>query len=342
VDEQKYVTVKDLAEASGFSNATVSLALRNHPRISKATKEKVWKVAEEMNYHRHPMVSALMANVRQSGQSMSAVPLAAVYTHTDDKIENNYYHRNVWEGMEKRAADLGFKLERFYLDAKKITGKRMTNILKARGIEGIVIPTMLRAGGHMTIEWDEFSVLSIGYSMLSPNLHRICSDHYRGIRMVLRELKHLGYKRPGLVLNERSGLRSVHLWSSGFFGFEYSSRRFGNSALLECETVDEKLLLSWYRKYKPDVIISSDPDIVLSMEAAGLSFPEDVGLVCLQLNGIGSSLAGIDQNEQLIGAKAIENLVQMIYFSERGVPDFPLVIQIPSVWRIGDSVKQQS
>ena len=341
MSESKYVTLKDIAEACGVTATTVSMALRNNPRISDATREKVREAADRLGYRRHPMLSALMTNVRQSGQTMLPVPLAAVYTHSNKSIDENYYHRNIWKGMETRAAELGYKIERFQLDAKKITGKRMGQILKARGIQGVVVPTMVHAGGHLSVDWNEFSALTIGYSMLSPNFHRVCTDHYRGIRMVLRELKHRGYSRPGLVLNEKSGMRSVHLWSSGFFGFEYGPRRFGNSAVLECDLIDKKQLLSWYKNYKPDVIITSDPEIIQPMKAAGLKFPEDVGLVTLQLHGNENLIAGIDQNERLIGANAVEQLVQMIYYNEVGIPEFPRVLQIPSIWRDGDSIANQ-
>ena len=222
MSEQKYVTLKDLAKVCGVTPTTISLALRNHPRISDATKEKVRAAAEELGYRRHPMLSALMANLNQSRPSTAAVPLAAIYMHDFAAIKENSYHLKAWQGMERRASELGFKLERFHLDQKKMTGKRLTQILTTRGISGLIIPPLMKAGGHLNLDWEEFSVMAIGYSMLSPNMHRVCPDQYRGIRLALRELKHLGYKRPGLLLNHQSDLRTLHLWSSGFYVFSKS------------------------------------------------------------------------------------------------------------------------
>ena len=48
MSEQKYVTLKDLAKECGVTPTTVSLALRNHPRISDATKENVRKAAKKL------------------------------------------------------------------------------------------------------------------------------------------------------------------------------------------------------------------------------------------------------------------------------------------------------
>jgi len=341
MSEQKYVTLKDLAKACGVTPTTVSLALRNHPRISDATKEKVRAAAGKMGYRRHPMLSALMANLNQSRATTAAVPLAALYTHESAVIESNSYHRKIWQGMECRASELGFKLERFYLEQKKMTGKRMTQILATRGISGIIVPPLLRAGGHLSIDWDEFSVVAVGYSMLSPNMHRVCPDQYRGIRLALRELKHLGYKKPGLLLNRQSDLRTLHLWSSGFYGFEHAQKSRGIVPVLECDEVQEKELFRWYDKHTPDVIISSDLNILEPLRLGGLNVPDDVGLVTLSRYEPEGGIAGIDQNAEALGAVAVEQLVQLMYYNERGIPEMPRVVQIPSTWGEGASITRQ-
>ena len=55
----RQITLRDIAKELGVSHVTVSLALRNHPRISEATRERVQKKAEQMGYHPDPMLSAL-------------------------------------------------------------------------------------------------------------------------------------------------------------------------------------------------------------------------------------------------------------------------------------------
>jgi LacI family transcriptional regulator len=341
MSEQKYITIKDIARECGVSHTTVSLALRDHERISLATKKRVREMAERLGYRRHPMLSALMANLSQSHPSTAAVPLAALYTHTESAVDGNDYHRVVWQGMQERAGELGFKLDRFFFDQKKMTAKRVSQILVTRGIRGVVIPAFLWAGGHLSIDWDEFCVISVGYSMLRPNMHRVCPDQYRAIRMALRELRHLGYTRPGLVLNEQSDVRTLNLWRSGFYGLEYGGKRRGVVPVLETEAINETLLLQWYKKYKPDVIISSDLEIVGPLQKSGLDFPKDIGLISLDLRDNGKAIAGINQNGKLVGAAAIEQLVQLLYYNESGIPEFPRVLQIPSIWRDGESVVKQ-
>lgn len=173
-DAPKYVTLKDIAKECGVTSATVSLAMRNHPRISDATKEKVQKAAAELGYNRHPMLSALMANLSQSRVPTDLMPLAAVYTHKSSVIEENEFHRKIWQGMDERAREFGFKVEPFFMGDSGMSGSRLQQVLKARGISGMVIPPLLKPEGNINLDWSDFSAVAVGYSMSSPSLHRVC------------------------------------------------------------------------------------------------------------------------------------------------------------------------
>ena len=52
----QYITIKEIATKLGISHTTVSRALNDHPRISKATKEKVQQLAEKLGYRRNVSV----------------------------------------------------------------------------------------------------------------------------------------------------------------------------------------------------------------------------------------------------------------------------------------------
>ena len=47
---KKRVTLEDIGRKLGISATTVSLALRNHPRISQKTKDRISRVLEELKY----------------------------------------------------------------------------------------------------------------------------------------------------------------------------------------------------------------------------------------------------------------------------------------------------
>ena len=54
-------TIKDIAAAAGCSGATVSMALRHHPRIPHGTRARIESLAARMGYRPDPMLSSLIA-----------------------------------------------------------------------------------------------------------------------------------------------------------------------------------------------------------------------------------------------------------------------------------------
>ncbi|NNK81865.1 MAG: LacI family DNA-binding transcriptional regulator [Flavobacteriaceae bacterium] len=57
--KNKKTTIKDIANVLGITPSAVSKALNDHPRISKETKLAVKQIAENLNYQRNHLASAL-------------------------------------------------------------------------------------------------------------------------------------------------------------------------------------------------------------------------------------------------------------------------------------------
>lgn len=85
--EVKKVTLKDIAQASGYSLVSVHRAMNNKEGISKEVKQKILEVASELGYTANYVASALKR--RQ-------VNLAVVLPEVEDS--GKYYFRYVWKG----------------------------------------------------------------------------------------------------------------------------------------------------------------------------------------------------------------------------------------------------
>ena len=55
------ITQKDIAHHAGVTQATVSLALRNHPSVSAEVRDRIVALAEKLGYRPDPMLSSLVA-----------------------------------------------------------------------------------------------------------------------------------------------------------------------------------------------------------------------------------------------------------------------------------------
>lgn len=55
----KNITIKHIAELAGVSFSTVAKALRNDPVVNIKTKEKIQKIAREINYYPNLLAKGL-------------------------------------------------------------------------------------------------------------------------------------------------------------------------------------------------------------------------------------------------------------------------------------------
>lgn len=72
------LTMQDVARASGYSRAAVSMALRGDRSIPEATRNRIRAVADRLGYRPSPLVAALMSR-RRKGRTVSGATTAIAY-----------------------------------------------------------------------------------------------------------------------------------------------------------------------------------------------------------------------------------------------------------------------
>src|ERR1700712_2596131 len=109
-------TMRHIAELAGVSVMTVSLALRNHARITQKTRTRIQEIATRIGYRPHPYVSALMANLKtfRHRHAGASATLAFIYHFPRSTLGSLMFMNSVYEGMRQCAGQLGFGLDVFY------------------------------------------------------------------------------------------------------------------------------------------------------------------------------------------------------------------------------------
>ncbi|NJK93180.1 MAG: LacI family transcriptional regulator [Blastochloris sp.] len=213
--------MRDVAQALGLSTMTVSRALRGDLGVTEATRQKVEDMARNLNYRPNPLVSTLMAQRRSRGLTTPRGNTLAVLHNHRSPEESSSYHFS--PGIEERSQELGFGLDHFFLKAPGMSSQRMTAILRARGICGLIIPRL--NWGHLSLDWKHFSSVTHGFSLVRPHLTRVASDTLSGMRLALRHLKKAGYQRPGLVLGWYSNRSTQRNWECAYHHGQQSLKK---------------------------------------------------------------------------------------------------------------------
>jgi LacI family transcriptional regulator len=336
------VTMKTVASRAGVSMMTVSRVLRNHRSVADETRRAVMRAVEETGYRPNPLVGAWMAHMRSSmAQQREQETIAFLTADQDpDGAGKSLTIRSYLEGAFARAEQLGFKIERFWLGEKGMTGARMSDILEARGIAGVLIAPLPLPVQTIDLRWERFAAVGFGYSMREPTLHRVTNHQIHSMRMALEEVGRLGYRRIGLALEHSKDARVDFNWTTGFLPYQMRVSAKDRVKPFLPHHVSPDGLLAWVRKERPEVILGGRQDMIEWLRDAGMRVPEDIGFVSLEYYPEFGDLAGVDQKSLIVGAAAVELVVEQLYHNERGVPPTPKVVLIEGRWRAGASVRQ--
>lgn len=335
-------TIRSLARKLRISVATVSEALRDSPRVSAATRERVHRAAEKIGYTPNPLLGAALSAVRRSRHQNYRGTLALVETAEQGRTDMMLFHREIAAGAEARAQALGFTTELFWVgdSPPAVSPARLSSMLFARGIAGVVMLPFNIAQDFSTFDFSRFSAVQMDHCLIQPHLHTVLPDHYVSMIHALERLEQRGYERIGLCLERRKDIRLLNKWSSGFLAY---CRSYGRNAGIEPLIVPEltqEIFLKWFRENKPDVVMAHRQGPVEWMRAEGVRVPEDVAYFILNHTERVAPCAGLDLQPRRMGAAAVETVVGMMHRHERGVPEFPQTITLEATWIEGPTLRK--
>jgi len=236
---------------------------------------------------------------------------------------------------------MGLKVDEFWAHEEGLKGQRLTQILRARGIGGVVLAPVPSRNAEGLFDWEDFSVALLGESVKTPRLHRASANLRHAVQLALRELTQLGYRRIGLALRRRYHSNTDFNILSTFLLFQRDVSAADRVPVQAPENWTEKIFLAWFERYRPEVVIGVAEAARGWLAQAGYRCPRDVGLVSLDWNSGTREFAGIDQNPRGVGAAAVDLVMAQMRHNERGIPATPLTVLVDSTWRPGRTVRRQ-
>lgn len=334
-----YVRQQDIALKAGVHITTVSLALRDDPRLAEPTRKRIRKLAEEMGYTPDPMLAALTVHRNRSKRLHHQGTLAWIYPPMV-KGERSPSFPGYFSGAEERCAELGYKLEVFHFS--ELGGNRLSGVLHARNIKGLLIPPQAHSRAHLDFDWSEFSAVCFGFTLNWPRLHLITNAQYSSSRLAARMLRTRGYRRLGFVTTRETDERTDQNFLAGFLseqhGFNPADRI--PPLVLDDTTITQECgeFAAWHKRHRPDVVLFHYPTVPEFLRRLKIG-TDKCGQASLSLTERDGALAGVYQNDPLIGRKAVDFLIDMLHRNERGIPPHRFQFFVESEWVEGKSVR---
>ena len=214
------VTMRDVAKASGFSPATVSIVLNNAPLaryIAPATKKKIEEAARKLGYRPNAMARFLRSKRTHSVGVM-------LFDITDPfcipilrGIENSLYQASYVPIL----ADAHNQKNRF---------ERALEMLLERHVEAlIVVANWLFVDIHLLADFNRrnIPVATIGWELPGDTISSVMVDNEAGGRLALEHLYKLGHRKIAFIRGPKMLIDSAPRWKG--------IQKFANSAGLEID-----------------------------------------------------------------------------------------------------------
>jgi DNA-binding LacI/PurR family transcriptional regulator len=340
-------TMNDVARRAGVSKNTVSLALRSDPQIPEKTRRRIRALARQMGYEKNPTVAHLMAQLRKSHAPAFKSTLALVNASLDAAAFTRHPTVPVYvRGCRRRAAQLGYALDEFWLHDPGLDGKRLNRILRTRNIRGALIVGLMkenRLPARFLSTWRNIHTVVTGVRTQSPTLPYACADHHLVALKAVEQALRLGYRRPALVLDHEIDRLVDGRFSSGFRIARRQVPEDGQTEPFYLVTEarrDFSLFRQWFAEQRPDVILTLYNVVGDWLRDMGLKVPRDVGLIQLEWREDCPDWAGMDQHNDLVGEVAVEMLINSIHNHAPGLPRIPLASLIAGTWTPGTTVRK--
>jgi LacI family transcriptional regulator len=283
------------------------------------------------------MLSALMAYRSRKQNKGFQGTLAWLTNYPTRDGWREFQNIDYFLGASRRAGELGYSLDEIWM--RGVSPARLSQILLSRNVRGILLPTQPRARARLALDWDKFSAIRYGTTVFWPPLRIADSDHFRGMSLLMRQLKKHGYVSPGLACSRVTHESIDRRWVAAFLTFQSPKEHRQVPPLME-NALTFPTFKRWFLEHQPDVVIATDEAIAGWLAKLGLDVPGDVGFALAARHDKNSHCAGLDECSELVGETGVEVLVDMINRGERGLPTSPTSTLVPGIWVEGNTIRR--
>jgi LacI family transcriptional regulator len=334
--------MQEVAHAAGVSSMTVSRALRNSPLVRPERRKAICKLAAEMGYKPNLALSEIMSEIGRgrAGQGRGAI------AWLNYRFQSDFWKRHVFsapfrKGAVARCAELGYSLDEFWVRPDDPAKPNYARILRARGIHGVILLPNDFGKCEPRIDLSGFAVATTAHRL---PFHSVSDDAQSNMECIWEELMLRGYSRPMHLVEALQ----LDIPSDALSGtFQYFTRLLRTRDRIPPVVIPQGLDLAQrgafaaekIRRLKPDVIIGLSNHLIEWCNAAGLSVPEDVGIVHTNVQQDVADWSGITSDMVQKGREIVNLVTAQLFHNEHGEPEVKRHVQIRGLWNPGQTLR---
>lgn len=265
-------TIRDIAKLAGVSPATVSRVLNYDQELSVAheTKQRIFEVAEELNYTKHKRANKI---------SKSVIRLVQWYDEAEELAD--LYYLSIRLGIEKKAEELNIQIRR----------EALTELSDAQ-VTGTIALGKFDAEQIRQLKNLDENLLFVDFDGMSQGLNSLVVDFDQSVDLVIDSFVQRGHQKIGILSGEeqtkhhfqpiedprlrafKTKMLQINLYKPEFTMTAAFSMEAGKAAMTT--------FLADNQEFPNALFASSDALAVGAMQAIqefGLRVPEDISVI---------------------------------------------------------------
>lgn len=177
---------------AGVSTATVSFVLNNRPGqvISARVKERVWRAAEQLEYH--PSASA-------SGLARRHTNNVAILFYQSAHLISNLFYSFVIQGAIREATQREYNLMFSYVERDYHGTSDLPKVIRERNTEGVLTVQRICPQMIADIQARDVPVVAVDCYPFTQGVGSLQMDNRRGGALLAEHLLDLGHERISVI-----------------------------------------------------------------------------------------------------------------------------------------------
>ncbi|WP_031314288.1 LacI family DNA-binding transcriptional regulator [Caldanaerobacter subterraneus] len=307
------VTIKDVAKRANVAPSTVSRVIADSPRISKETKERVWKAMEELGYYPNAIARSLASKVTNT--------LGLIMPRSTEEAFSNPFFPEVMRGISVVAHREKYDLLLSTSGNKEEEKEAVIRMVKGKRVDGIILLSS-RTTDEL-IPWlrdEKFPFVVIGKPLDARGVYWVDNDNIGASKLATTYLIKHGHREIAFISGSLEYVVSLDRLDGYKLALEENGLTFKRE-LVEQEEFSEdggyRAMMKILERAKPTGVVVTDDVMAFGVIRAaidkGFRVPEDISIV--GFNNIPLSafanppLTTIDISTFELGIKSAELLI---------------------------------
>ncbi|MGM0167179.1 LacI family transcriptional regulator [Enterococcus sp. AZ135] len=265
-------TIRDIAKRAGVSPATVSRVLNYDQELSVAqeTKQRIFEVAEELNYTKHKRANKI---------GKAVIRLVQWYDEAEELAD--LYYLSIRLGIEKKAEELNVQIRRETL-----------NELSDTQVSGTIALGKFDAEQIRQLKQIDENLLFVDFDGMNMGLNSLVVDFDQSVDLVIDYFIQHGHQKIGILSGEektkhnlqpiedprliafKRKMQQINLYRPEFTLTAAFSMEAGKIAMMEFLSSTQDL---------PNAFFASSDALAVgamqAIQATGLRVPEDISVI---------------------------------------------------------------